>query len=238
MIITFALMLVTGRPEGVTTNEDDATKSDVQLSSNGSGAARYLVTGMDDELDGEWVVLPVDFKWTAGNVIDMGEVDVSLHPVSMRGDAYFVDEKGPTPRFVESDNPMTVISVTPCRTTLLFPFVTNQGKLRYRTGHHEYLGGRWLLHDRVQRFRCSSTSRERPIQSRAVSSGSKFLSTSCAGIPGLYHCNLRISGWVRLCLSSLTASGSERPPWRRAISRCARIAIQRIRRPIVQRLLA
>ena len=124
--ITFALELVTGRTVGVTTNEDDATKSDVELSPTGSGSARYIVTGMDDMLDGEWVVLPVDFKWTAGNVIDMGEVDVSLHPVSMRGDANFDDENVPTPRFVVSDNPMTVISVTPCETTLLFPFVTNK----------------------------------------------------------------------------------------------------------------
>ena len=71
-------------------------------------------------------MLPVDFKWTAGNVIDMGEVDVSLYPVSTRGDANFDDENVPTPRFVVSDNPMTVISVKPCQTTLLFPYVTNQ----------------------------------------------------------------------------------------------------------------
>ena len=123
--ITFALELVTGRAVGVTTNEDDNTKSDVQLSPNGSGSARYTVTGMDDTLDGEWVTLPVDFQWTAGNVIDMGEVDVSLYPVSTRGDANFNDENVPTPRFAESDNPMTVITVKPCQTTLLFPFVTN-----------------------------------------------------------------------------------------------------------------
>ena len=123
--ITFALELVTGRTVGVTTNKDDDTKSDVQLSPNGSGSARYIVTGMDDMLDGEWVTLPVDFKWTAGNVIDMGEVDVSLHPVSTRGDANLDDENVPTPRFVATNNPMTVISVTPCETTLLFPFVTN-----------------------------------------------------------------------------------------------------------------
>ena len=102
----FSLMLVTGRTAGVTENEDDAAKSDVELSPNGSGSARYIVTGMwTMMLDGEWVTLPVDFKWTAGNVIDMGEVDVSLHPVSTRGDAYFDDEDVPTPRFVESSNP-------------------------------------------------------------------------------------------------------------------------------------
>ena len=123
---------MTGRTVGVTENEDDATKSDVELSPSGSGSATYVVTGMDDRLDGEWIILPVDFKWTAGNVIDMGEVDVSLHPVSIRGDANLDDENVPTPRFVESGNPMTVISVTPCETTLLFPFVT--GKVGYTTG--------------------------------------------------------------------------------------------------------
>jgi hypothetical protein len=122
--ITFALTLVTDRTAGVTTNEDDDTKSDVQLSQRGSGSAIYMVTGMDDTLDGEWVILPVDFKWTAGNLIDMGEVDVSLHPVSTRGDANFDDENVPTPRFVASNNPMTIISVSPCKTTLVFPFVT------------------------------------------------------------------------------------------------------------------
>ena len=130
--ITFAITLVTGRTVGVTENEDDDTKSDVQLSPSGSGSATYTVTGMDDRLDGEWVILPVDFKWTAGNVIDMGEVDVSLHPVSMRGDANLDDENVPTPRFAATNNPMTVISVTPCETTLLFPFVT--GVEGYSTG--------------------------------------------------------------------------------------------------------
>ena len=123
--MTFAVMLVTGRTAGVTTNEDDGSKSDVTLSSAGAGSARYTVTDVDDVLDGEWITLPVDFKWTAGNVIDMGEVGVSLYPVSTRGDAHFDDENVPTPRFIESDNAMTVISVTPCKTTLLFPFVTN-----------------------------------------------------------------------------------------------------------------
>ena len=124
--IAFALELVTGRTLGVTPNEDDDSKSDVQLSANGSGSATYLVTAVDDELDGEWVTLEVDFKWTAGNVIDMGEVDVSLSPVSTRTDANFDDENVPTPRFVATNNPLTVISVTPCETTLLFPYVTNR----------------------------------------------------------------------------------------------------------------
>ena len=124
--ITFAITLVRGRTAGVTDNEDDKMKSDVTLSSNGAGSATYMVMNVDDRLDGEWVTLPVDFKWTAGNVIDMGEVDVSLHPVSTRGDANFDDENVPTPRFVESGNPQTVISVSPCRTTLLFPYVTTK----------------------------------------------------------------------------------------------------------------
>ena len=124
--LTFAITLLRGRTLGVTPNEDDDTKSDVQLSTSGSGSAIYVVTDMDDALDGESIELPVDFKWTAGNVIDVGEVDVSLYPVSIRRDANFNDENVPTPRFVATNNPLTVISVTPCETTLLFPFVTNR----------------------------------------------------------------------------------------------------------------
>ena len=123
--MTFALTLMTGRTSGVTPVKDDMTKYTVNLSSStGSGTAEYSITGMDNTLDGEWVILPVDFKWTAGNLIDMGEVDVSLDPVSTRGDANFDDENVPTPRFVASNNPMTIISVSPCKTTLVFPFVT------------------------------------------------------------------------------------------------------------------
>ena len=89
--------------------------------------------------------MPVDFKWTAGDLIDMGEVDVSLDPVSTRGDANFDDENVPTPRFVASNNPMTIISVSPCKTTLLFPFVTASGWLLYRNRRYEYFGAKWRL---------------------------------------------------------------------------------------------
>ena len=40
-------------------------------------------------------------------------------------------------------------------------------------------------------------------------------------IPGLYHCKLCISECARLCLHH--PEEERRPPWRRVISRCARI---------------
>ena len=48
------------------------------------------------------------------------------------------------PPFVASDDLDIVVNVEDCTTTLLFPFVTNQLGVQYRTGHHECLGGIWL----------------------------------------------------------------------------------------------
>ena len=73
----------------------------------------------------EWVKLMVTFSWEAGNVIDSGEVAVSFHPVSTEGGDTFATEGAAMERYVESPA-YTVIEVSPCQTTLLFPFVTNQ----------------------------------------------------------------------------------------------------------------
>ena len=53
-----------------------------------------------------------------------GYVDVSFHPVSSLGGVSFDDSK--MPRFVESNDPVMVVEIDDCITTLLFPFVTNQ----------------------------------------------------------------------------------------------------------------
>ena len=112
------------RVSGVTV--DDEGRNIVDLSASGSGAVVYDVTGTDDTLAEESVDLPVTFKWEAGDVVDSGEVDVSFHPVStMGGDTYSVNG-APPERYVASGSSHTVIDVSPCLTTLLFPFVTNQ----------------------------------------------------------------------------------------------------------------
>ena len=77
-----------------------------------------------------------------------GTVTVSYHPVTD-------DLTKMIPRYASGPT-NDVITIEDCTTTLLFPFVTNQVRLQYRTGHHECLGGSWLLHHRVQRrSRCS-----------------------------------------------------------------------------------
>ena len=73
----------------------------------------------------EWVKLMVAFSWEAGNVIDSGEVAVSFHPVSTAGGDTFDEHGAFAERYVASAA-YTVIDVSPCETTLLFPFVTNQ----------------------------------------------------------------------------------------------------------------
>ena len=85
--------------------------------------------------------------------IGAGSVDVSFHPVSSLGGVSFDDSK--MPRFVESNDPVKVVEIDDCTTTLLFPFVTNQARLRYRNSHYEYFEGRWLLHHHLQRRRRS-----------------------------------------------------------------------------------
>ena len=91
--------------------------------------------------------MEITFTWEAGEPpLDMGTVTVSYHPVD--------DGTGDIPRYVSGPT-NDVITIEDCTTTLLFPFVTNKLRLQYRTGHHECLGGIWLLHHRVQRCRCS-----------------------------------------------------------------------------------
>ena len=76
----------------------------------------------------EWVKLPVTFVWESGGdmpvAIGGGYVDVSFHPVSSLGGVSFDDSK--MPRFVASNDPVMVVEIDDCITTLLFPFVTNR----------------------------------------------------------------------------------------------------------------
>ena len=132
---SFGLMLKpTSRVSGATDDEDDDTMAIVNLSSSGAGEIVYDVIDetTDAEVKEEWVKLTVMFEWEAGNVVDSGEVVVSFNPVStMGGDTY--DEDGAArERYVATSGSTTLISVSPCETTLLFPFVTGVGG--YSTG--------------------------------------------------------------------------------------------------------
>ena len=92
----------------------------------------------------------------------------------------------------------------------------------------------WLLHDRVQRFRCSRRDDDARSQkkSRAVSSGSNFCQILPPGFQGYITATCGFQGWVRLCLHHQRLS-QESPTWRRAISRCARIATRKTYRAAV-----
>ena len=56
-------------------------------------------------------------------------VNVSFNPVSAIGGDSFADNGGQTPRFIATGgDPIMVLQIGDCTTTLLFPFVTNQQK--------------------------------------------------------------------------------------------------------------
>ena len=124
-----------GRVSGVTAIEDDTDNYTVDRSPAGTGAVTYMVR--DDTtsamLDDEWANVVVTFEWEEGSVVDTGNVDVSFSPVStVGGDTFSEPPSTLTPRFVATNNPVTIISVTSCETSLLFPYVT--GLAGYSTG--------------------------------------------------------------------------------------------------------
>ena len=97
--------------------------------------------GTDPMKAKEWNELMITFTWEAGEpTLGMGSVTVSYHPVS--------DDLTKMTRYASGPT-NDVIEITDCTTTLLFPFVTNTARLQYRTGHHECLGWKGLLHHRV-----------------------------------------------------------------------------------------
>ena len=131
----FSLMLREGtRTDGVGDIDEDTGLGAVELNTAGAGEVIYNLGDTDGEVNEEWVKLPVTFAWKSGGdmpvAIGGGYVDVSFHPVSSLGGVSFDDSK--MPRFVESNDPVMVVEIDDCITTLLFPFVTN--KAEFDTG--------------------------------------------------------------------------------------------------------
>ena len=165
----FSLVLREGtRTDGVGDIDKDTMMGAVELNTAGAGEVIYNIgtqgvgylpmwRARTILVNEEWVKLPVTFVWESGGdmpvAIGGGYVDVSFHPVSSAGGVSFDDSK--MPRFVASNDPVMVVEIDDCITTLLFPFVTNQEGLRYRNSHYEYFVGRWLLHHHPLRRRCS-----------------------------------------------------------------------------------
>ena len=141
------LMLRSGtRTDGVGDIDEDTGLGTVELNTAGAGEviyniASYDVDGTDtastdNTVNEEWVNLPVTFAWKSGGempvVIGGGYVDVSFHPVSSAGGVSFDDSK--MPRFVASNDPVMVVKIDDCITTLLFPFATNLPGTTFDTG--------------------------------------------------------------------------------------------------------
>ena len=118
------------RTDGVEDVEDGMGA--VELTSSGTGEVVYNVGMTSSEVNEEWVKLTVTFVWEAGGEmpagVGSGYVDVSFHPVSSLGGVSFDDGGAKMPRFVASNDPVKVVAVDDCVTTLLFPFVTNRAQ--------------------------------------------------------------------------------------------------------------
>ena len=131
MIESFSLALVSdGRDTGIDGKVADG-KAKVMLSAAGNGSVVYQIfdaraTMVDAN---EWANLDVTFQWEAGGdmpAIGSSYVNVSFNPVSAIGGDTFPDSNAQTPRFIAtSGDPIMVLKIDDCTTTLLFPFVTN-----------------------------------------------------------------------------------------------------------------
>ena len=131
MIESFSLALMSsGRDTGIDGKVADG-KAKVMLSAAGNGSVVYQIFDASDMVDAnEWANLDVTFQWTAGGsmpAIGSSYVNVSFNPVSAIGGDTFKDNGAQTPRFIAtSGDPIMVLKIADCTTTLLFPFVTNQ----------------------------------------------------------------------------------------------------------------
>ena len=100
------------------------------LSAAGAGSVVYHIFDASPMVDAnEWANLHVTFQWKAGGdmpAIGSSYVNVSFNPVSAIGGDTFADNGSQVPRFIAtSGDPIMVLKIADCTTTLLFPFVTN-----------------------------------------------------------------------------------------------------------------
>lgn len=118
------LQLLAGGIDGgaASSVSSDYEFTEVSLS-GGAGTAFYKVTGADNVAT-ENKIVPVYFRRAAGGETGMAQVSVSYAPVSNVGVASPATVR--VPRFTQTVDPMTLITLAECSTTLLFPFVTNQ----------------------------------------------------------------------------------------------------------------
>ena len=168
-----------------------------------------------------------------------GHRDRELHPVSTMGGDTLVDVgsmlASPLPRFVASNNTQRVIDISICTTTLLFPYVTNQ--LRFDTG---------LVITNTSEEAGSCTieysGSDAPDDDVDVPARRRWgaVGRSCCQLLLLDSRAISrqpVDFGMRTALpSSPTAILEGRPPWRRAISRFARVATRKTHRAAAPRV--
>ncbi len=96
--------------------------------SSGSGSAVYEVLDTNP-IANDQVQIPIYVSWESDTANDLpgigsGQLAVSFAPLS---NVLVSNAAAPEPRFIDNGgDPQTLVSIAPCTTTLLFPFVTNQ----------------------------------------------------------------------------------------------------------------
>ena len=106
-----------------------------------------VLEGTDPMKAKEWNELEITFTWEAGEAaLNTGTVTVSYHPVS--------DDLTKMTRYASGPT-NDVIEIERLHHDAAVPVRDQPARLQYRTGPHECLGGKGLLHHRVQRSRCS-----------------------------------------------------------------------------------
>ena len=161
-----------------------------------------------------------------------GHVDVSFHPVSSLGGVSFDDSK--MPRFVASNDPVMVVEIDDCITTLLFPFVTNRagfdtGLAITNTSEGdgscaiEYSGS--VMTGMGDMMMTSDAPAD--LMSDPVEGGGQWIAVLSRIAPGFQGyitatCGFRDAYGFAFLTDGF--GGEQRPPRRRAISRFARIA--------------
>ena len=163
---------------------------------------------VDDDTK-EWNDVEITFTWEAGEpTLDMGSVTVSYHPVT--------DDVTKRPRFASGPT-NDVITIEDCTTTLLFPFVTNQEGFNTGlviTNTSEGSGSCTIDYSGPD----APDDMMTPEPVAGGNSGSIF----CQILPpdsraiSLQAVNFGMR-------TALPSSPTERPTWRRVISRCARM---------------
>ena len=102
-----------------------------------------MLEGTDSEKAKEWNELDITFTWEAGEAaLGIGTVTVSYHPVTDDLTKMVRYASGPTNDAIKIDRLHHDAAV---------PVRDQPARLQYRTGHHECLGGIWLLHHQLQR---------------------------------------------------------------------------------------